>query len=249
LVSAGDHHSCILQTDGKAWCWGGNQYGQLGNHNTTDQMAPGAVINLAASINIAAGGEHTCGVGNGGEIACWGRATSGQLGDGLPQQGLRSSVGLVVGVTGVAQASSGRNHTCIASRAGQLACWGAGSQGQLGNDEQDNASRPVNVPAAGVVQHLSAGAFHTTVATQNGQVRCWGRNHRGQCGQGHTTPFLLVPVPVGGIEGAVEVAAGGSHTCARTSAARVYCWGEGSSGQLGLDDNDQRSRATELTRF
>ena len=184
LVAAGFWHTCALQQDGTARCWGRNQFGQLGNQNLVDQIAPGAVNNLAASINLAPGGHHTCGVGGTGQVACWGRATAGQLGDGVPQQGLRSSAGLVVGLAGVAQAASGREHTCVANTQGQIACWGYGFFGQLGNGSAQNAARPVAVPSAGEVTHLSAGEHFTVVATSDGQVRCWGANSLGQCGQG-----------------------------------------------------------------
>jgi alpha-tubulin suppressor-like RCC1 family protein len=32
-VNAGLAHTCAVATDGRAWCWGNNQQGQLGNGN------------------------------------------------------------------------------------------------------------------------------------------------------------------------------------------------------------------------
>jgi alpha-tubulin suppressor-like RCC1 family protein len=249
LVFAGAYHTCALQTDGTAWCWGYNQYGQLGNENRVQQIAPGRVIGVSSTINMAPGASHTCSVGNTGQVACWGRATHGQLGDGLPQQGLRSSAGLVVGLTSVAQASSGGHHTCVAGRNGQLACWGFGFFGQLGNDSFQNAARPVNVPATGTVTHLSAGTNFTVVATTDGQVRCWGADLFGQCAQGSASSRRRAPVPVGGIEGVIEVAAGGEHACARNDEGKLYCWGNNNFGQLGLDDQAVRFTPVEVTRF
>ncbi len=37
--------------------------------------------------------------------------------------------------------------------------------------------------------------------------------------------------------GIVELAAGGQHTCGRTSTGRVYCWGNNLDGQLGIGSN------------
>ena len=97
--------------------------------------------------------------------------------------------------------------------------------------------------------HLSVGDHFTVVATTDGQVRCWGANSLGQCGQGQTSAALLAPVPVGGVEDVIEVAAGFNHGCARTTTAQLYCWGLNSSGQLGLDDTTNRLSATLVPRF
>ena len=57
------------------------------------------------------------------------------------------------------------------------------------------------------------------------------------------------PVPVGGIEGVIEVAAGGEHACARNDQGKLYCWGNNNFGQLGLDDQVVRFTPVEVTRF
>src|SRR6185436_15036641 len=42
-LSAGDTHTCGLSTGGVAYCWGDNQWGQLGDGTTTNRSAPTAV--------------------------------------------------------------------------------------------------------------------------------------------------------------------------------------------------------------
>ncbi|HEY3221949.1 MAG TPA: hypothetical protein VGJ80_14560 [Gemmatimonadales bacterium] len=44
-ISAGGHHTCAITTDGKAYCWGDNVYGQLGTGNTTGRNVPVVVAN------------------------------------------------------------------------------------------------------------------------------------------------------------------------------------------------------------
>ncbi len=44
-VAAGAFHTCGLWSDANIWCWGNNQYGQLGNGNTADQTYPALVQN------------------------------------------------------------------------------------------------------------------------------------------------------------------------------------------------------------
>ncbi|MCC6503579.1 MAG: hypothetical protein IT362_10660 [Deltaproteobacteria bacterium] len=78
---------------------------------------------------------------------------------------------------------------------------------------------------------LSAGDSHSCAIT-GGKVQCWGLNTSGQLGNG-TSTSSLTPVFVSGITDAVQVQAGGKHTCARLSSGAVWCWGDNTEGQLG----------------
>jgi alpha-tubulin suppressor-like RCC1 family protein len=81
-LSAGGAHTCMVSGDGRVFCAGSNDQGQLG-------LAPGSVgansIPLAGIMNvtrIATGAAHTCAIRDDGTVWCWGANTSGQLGDG-----------------------------------------------------------------------------------------------------------------------------------------------------------------------
>jgi alpha-tubulin suppressor-like RCC1 family protein len=66
-----------------------------------------------------------------------------------------------------------------------------------------------------------------------GSVLCWGDNSVGQLGNGSTTSSNK-PVAVTGLSvGVTALSAGARHACAQASAAKVLCWGDNSSGQLG----------------
>jgi alpha-tubulin suppressor-like RCC1 family protein len=39
-LSVGGHHTCANKTDGKLFCWGDNEYGQLGDNSTTNSPVP-----------------------------------------------------------------------------------------------------------------------------------------------------------------------------------------------------------------
>jgi alpha-tubulin suppressor-like RCC1 family protein len=40
----GGDHTCAIDTNAKAWCWGANTMGQLGNNTTTDSLTPVQVV-------------------------------------------------------------------------------------------------------------------------------------------------------------------------------------------------------------
>ena len=63
-------------------------------------------------------------------------------------------------------------------------------------------------------------------------MRCWGANDFGQLGDG-TTVDRLTPPTADVLTGVKAIAAGGSITCALTTAGGVRCWGANTFGQLG----------------
>ena len=139
--------------------------------------------------------------------------------------------GLGSGVAGVA---AGSHHTCAVTTAGAVLCWGSNYSGQLGDGTTTDRHAPTAVSSLGSgVVAIAASTSHTCAVTDAGALWCWGWNAFGQVGDG-TNTNKHVPTPVSGLgSGVASVASGWAHTCARTTAGALLCWGRNDSGQLG----------------
>lgn len=230
-ISAGDYETCSLVRGGAVDCWGHNAHGQLGDATTTDSLTPITSSLRSGGESVSVGGSHVCAVRSGG-VLCWGANPDGQLGNGTTTD---SSVPLPVSGLqhGVSSVSAGVAHTCAVLSSGSVDCWGANSNGQLGNGSTTDSSTPVAVSGLqGRAVAIAAGLAHTCALLETGIVECWGSNSNGQLGDGKALDSS-VPVPVVGLSGAASISAGDAHTCARLRDGKVMCWGWNIEGQLG----------------
>jgi alpha-tubulin suppressor-like RCC1 family protein len=75
-----------VTTDGTAYCWGYNGYGQLGNAAAQFTLDPNPrplpVSGGLTFATVSTGYLHTCGVTTLDAVYCWGDNSEGELGDG-----------------------------------------------------------------------------------------------------------------------------------------------------------------------
>lgn len=69
---------------GPAYCWGANDWGQLGDGTTVDRNVPTALASTESFLLITPGEYHACGLTTRWRLMCWGSDDQGQLGTGLP---------------------------------------------------------------------------------------------------------------------------------------------------------------------
>src|SRR5690606_38313542 len=80
-VSVGTEHVCAISDKKQLWCWGNNQYGQLGIPEIARAEVPTLVHEDDGWEHVSAGRTHTCGVFR-DILYCWGTGESGELGLG-----------------------------------------------------------------------------------------------------------------------------------------------------------------------
>ena len=85
-LAAGLVHTCGLTLSRRAVCWGGNEWGELGDASLTASGQPVLVREGRAFRSLTAGGTHSCGATDDGTVLCWGANWSGQLGTGTAEK-------------------------------------------------------------------------------------------------------------------------------------------------------------------
>ncbi len=232
-VAAGFGFTCAATASGDAWCWGRNDHGQLGDGGPPDdRWTPAPVPGLAAVTRVAAGGTDgaACAIAGAGEVFCWGMTSGSRVGRRLPEK----VAGLTAPAADVVAAST---ESCALLADATVWCW----RGDLVAHDRGLSS----------VAAIGRAGWRVCEVLQDGSVTCGGTFPRPAvavtevedatcallddattwCSRGFRNPV---------VEGAVAIAGGDSHACARLSSGEVACWGENDAGQLG--DGSDRAR-------
>jgi alpha-tubulin suppressor-like RCC1 family protein/pimeloyl-ACP methyl ester carboxylesterase len=238
---AGDYtHTCAVTENGIAYCWGGNEHGQVGIGATggrfTGEPSPRRVATDATFWMVDAGSTHTCGVTRVGDVFCWGSNFFGELGTGT--QTPSTTPVRVQTPSGLSFKSvvAGAYFSCALSTEDQAFCWGSSSYGQLGNGTFAGFSLlPVAVHGGHRFTMLSTVSEVICGVTTINEGYCWGGGRGvGERGDGTTEGARAIPGPVMGGHSFRSVSAGYAHGCGITTSEEAFCWGENRGGQLGV---------------
>ncbi len=231
-VSAGRFHTCATLRDATSRCWGWNAQSQLGDDSTEDQYSPIVPQGVGSVVYVGAGMQLSCALHREGTVTCWGQRP--------PHPSRAPSP--VRNAFGATQLTVGMLHACMRRNDGTAWCWGIDVEGALGT--QSRIPHPDARQVAGLqgVIQIAAGSWHTCALVTGGSVYCWGKQENGQLGNGRRareparTPTLVL-----GLSGAVQIAAGDSHTCAVLGDGGVVCWGNNDQGQCGVAGDGPRA--------
>jgi alpha-tubulin suppressor-like RCC1 family protein len=197
-LEAGGEHTCALDENGSAYCWGKNRYGQLGDSTKTWSTVPVSVSGDLTFATIYAGGDHTCALSATGDAYCWGDNSFGQIGAG-PGQTFDAPVPVEGGIV-FQTLDVGGLHSCGIDMEGAAYCWGYNGWGQIGIGSTDDVSQPTPVATEVRFASISTGWAHTCAIATDGAAYCWGRNSNGQLGIGIGFGYSTKPLRLLGQE-------------------------------------------------
>lgn len=263
IGAGGDGSTTCALRKGTVWCWGNDDFGQLGGASaptctgqTHCARVPQQVLAADGSpltkvVSLKEGVFSGCAELEDHTVRCWGDDQLGELGDGLGGK-LPAEHRPATPVAGLAAAAhllaAGAYSACAASPAG-LACWGldhtpyAGtgpSSSLLGGGDEE--------PCANGNSCRRAAAVHPSFIAATPELLAFGYFHactldhgRVRCWGLGTSGQLgngaaansLTPVDVSLALPATALVAGSHHTCAIVAGGEVACWGMNDAAQLG----------------
>ena len=241
-VVGGERCSFVLTEQGLVYAFGHGEYGRLGvpdTHGRRDLTLidfNGAKIVAIKSATSSYG--FSMALDSEGRLYSWGDGDFGKLGHGdRSQQLVPKLMNFLLPYT-ITNFHTGPKHGAAVTSEGKLYVWGEGDDGRIGNGSSSTQETPTLIALEDVCD-VSCGSDFTIALTNNGrQVWSWGCNSYGQLGVGNDEnasvpksiefPFEVKPF--------IKVVTGDSFTGLLSSDGKVYTFGNGEYGSLGLTD-------------
>lgn len=251
-ISAGNDHTCVVGSNGRVYCWGGNGSNQIGDGTRADRLVPVVTHTITGVKQVSSGFSHSCAVTYSGLAYCWGDNFKGQLGDGTSRVDRSRPVAVLRGAMPASDQFefivAVGSRSCAVSSSKKAYCWGDNYEGRLGTGTDGDRLTPTavsrgSIPVGATIESLTS----YCVLTSNEKTYCWGSNEYGQLGNGSNTTYTYTsPTAVAGgstPEGVIfeSIYSGSSSSCAIASNREVYCWGVNSNGQLGDGTTSHRN--------
>jgi alpha-tubulin suppressor-like RCC1 family protein len=233
-VDAGQYHACGVGSDGSAWCWGDNTYGELGDG--TGASFDEGNRQLAKPVRVSGGrgwaaistvGGSTCGLKSDHSAWCWGDHA-------LEVSGVAKAAAPVKVDGSWRQVATGYLYACGVHTDGTGWCWGQ-DQGELGSEAAVPQGTKYQVPGDWtmiVPGSGGTGSDATCGVKTDHTAWCWGDGAAGKLGDDDTTDSR-VPVQVAGDHQWSTVTVGATHACGIDTAGAGWCWGDDTPGELG----------------
>ncbi|MEI8258216.1 MAG: hypothetical protein WCJ30_21265 [Deltaproteobacteria bacterium] len=126
----------------------------------------------------------------------------------------------------------GTHHLCWLTARGDVSCSGDNSNGQLGRGDTDPASGVVHASVADI-RSITAGYASTCGVDGEDRAICWGSNQGGAVLPNALSANFNMPPSIEPVPDVRGVATLFDHSCAVRLDGSVWCWGDGTRGQMG----------------
>ncbi len=237
---------CAIDDNAELWCWGDNQFGQLGNSTplTAGPHLPVRPFSGTSIRDVSVGAYHVCAITvNGDKLYCWGRNSDGQLGDGTTLN--RSTPTLIDPTNKYTKVSVTDTFSCGLDLTKKIYCWGENTYGQLGNGDTVNQLSPtrINPISSDFYNDIEVGSRHACGILDNTRLACWGDGSVGEFGDGASLSYTSPTVVAADVD---SVSLGYLYSCYIDLSNKLFCSGDGREGKLGLGDENQVSVFTQV---
>jgi alpha-tubulin suppressor-like RCC1 family protein len=245
VIDAGGYFSLAIQKNGRAWGWGLNAVGQLGNNSAISKRTPVSVAGAAKTFcQISAGYSFSLAIAKNGRAWAWGINLDGQLGDNsiISKQ---TPVSVAGAAKTFCQISAGGGHALAIDKNGKGWGWGYNYNGQLGNNSYNSQTTPVSFFGGYTFCKIAAGGYFSLGISKQGRAFSWGANEFGQLGNNNDIGGAVPQSVLGAVKTFCQIAAADSHSLAIDKNGRAWGWGYNNNGQLG--DNTITQRLTPVS--
>jgi len=170
-----------IDSSGRAWAWGNNLYGYLGNLSNLSKRTPVSVWGGHTFCQISAGHEHILALDKNGKLWAWGTTAYGNLGNNASGPSQELTPVSVWGAHTFCKISAGEEHSLAIDNHGQLWAWGWNFYGQLGDGTVVSKITPISITNK-TFCFVRAALNTTFVMDYKFDTWSWGYNVRGQLG-------------------------------------------------------------------
>eukprot|EP00761_Pharyngomonas_kirbyi_P009679 gb/GECH01009697.1/.p1 GENE.gb/GECH01009697.1/~~gb/GECH01009697.1/.p1 ORF type:complete len:1087 (+),score=371.39 gb/GECH01009697.1/:1-3261(+) len=246
-LSIGAKHMLAVDDRGSVWCWGNNKCGQLGIPDIQQSLEPQQISSLENIVTVHCGLFHSAAITQCGQVFTWGQGSHGELGHGCQESSKYPNLVSEFNQQKVSKVALGMWHSLALTIDGNVYSWGEPTDGQLGNGDittSQNEPSLISKLADKNVVDIAAGGYHCACVTDDGKIYSWGNNIYGQLGIGeketHSEPMLVSHLSHK--DSAETIVCGANHCLVRCSSGKVYAWGAGTFGRLGIGLEEDQSQ-------
>ncbi len=254
-------HACAMNDAGAIFCWGNNEWGQLGVPVADRRLVPTDIPGIESAVEISAGLRQSCARLRSSAVVCWGfdvnapdvskfagvkQLSVGRdfaaaitpagiawwgMGDFLSSRGMQT----IAKSKGAKKVSIAFGRLCAVMQDTHVDCWGPEPHAHVENPfalEEHDPWRPGISDAIAVTIRDT----HGCALKKQGTVACWGYNDVGQLGNDTRTEKTSAVI-VDGVKDAIDIALTEWSSCIVRRIGTVTCWGEGGDGKTNTRRN------------